>query len=66
MATGKRRVEQKMQIFRSLELAQRLRQNNVLMKIDALIDWGALRLGLWIYTSASYRMVGDRNHLTRY
>lgn len=29
--------------FGSLELAQRLKQNNVLMKIDALIDWGALR-----------------------
>lgn len=29
--------------FGPLDLAQRLKQNNVLMKIDALIDWGALR-----------------------
>ena len=29
--------------FGSLELRQRLRQDSVLMKIDALIDWEILR-----------------------
>ncbi len=32
--------------FGSLELAGRLKQENVLMKIDALIDWGKLRPNL--------------------
>ena len=32
--------------FGSLELRQRLRQDSVLMKIDALIDWEVLRPGL--------------------
>jgi IS5 family transposase len=47
MAPGKRRLEQNMQMsFGSMELAQRLRQDSVLMKIDALIDWKKLRSGL--------------------
>ncbi|WP_256212184.1 hypothetical protein [Nitrosomonas communis] len=47
MAPGKRRLEQKMQMsFGSIELAQRLRQDSVLMKIDTLIDWAKLRPGL--------------------
>lgn len=32
--------------FGSIELVQHLRQNSVLMKLDALIDWGKLRPGL--------------------
>ncbi|WP_244505860.1 hypothetical protein [Nitrosomonas communis] len=31
--------------FGSIELAQRLRQDSVLIKIDALIDWAKLRPG---------------------
>ena len=53
--------------FGSLELAQRLRQNNVLMKIDALIDWGALRPGLTgLYKRELSNGGGDRSRLTRY
>jgi len=44
MATGKRRAAEKMQMsFGTLELAQRLKRDDVLMKIDALIDWEKLR-----------------------
>ena len=41
--------------FGSLELRQRLRQDSVLMKIDALIDWEGYVRSLGD-TSANYRM----------
>ncbi|MCC8997568.1 MAG: hypothetical protein LM517_11115 [Nitrosomonas sp.] len=41
--------------FGALELAERLKRENVLMKIDALIEWEELRPKLRVYTSASYR-----------
>jgi len=50
--------------FRSQELAQqRLKRDNVLMKIDVLIERERLRRQLTGYTSANYRMVEDRNRL---
>ena len=52
--------------FGTLELAERLKRDNVLMKIDALIDWEELRPKLrGLYKNESYRMVEDRNHLMR-
>lgn len=40
----KRQLRQKMQMsFGTLDLAERLKRENVLMKIDALIEWGELR-----------------------
>jgi transposase, IS5 family len=36
--------------FGTLELAERLQRDSILMKIDALIDWEALRPCLGVYT----------------
>ncbi len=52
--------------FGTLELSQRLKRDSVLMKIDALIEWEALRPKLTgLYKRELSHGGLDRNRLTR-